>query len=151
MEPVSMTYDEVYLKCTTCKLHKPSGAFTPSPNKARGFQYTCKACRRSLRKSAYTCPDSDTKDYRKFKHLHQTYGISRQEYMKLLESQDSRCKICGLKETDIYNSKLHVDHSHTTGKIRGLLCRACNHGVGNFNDSTELLAKAITYLENIYD
>lgn len=48
-------------------------------------------------------------------------------------------------------AKLVVDHCHASGKIRGLLCDLCNRGIGHFNDSVELLYKAIKYLELHYE
>jgi len=43
-------------------------------------------------------------------------------------------------------NKAHLDHCHTTGKIRGFLCQKCNHGLGLFNDSIQALKSAIEYL-----
>lgn len=60
----------------------------------------------------------------------------------MAENQDWACKICGR----IPEGKLHVDHCHTSGNIRGLLCGGCNVGLGHFNDDLERLAAAIEYL-----
>lgn len=54
---------------------------------------------------------------------------------------DAACELCGHKTT-----KLLIDHNHTTGVVRGLICRQCNVGIGCFNDSVEVLEKAIQYL-----
>jgi hypothetical protein len=51
------------------------------------------------------------------------------------------CQICG---TNL--KPFHIDHDHKTNEIRGLLCRACNHGLGNFKDNPKLLIKAANYL-----
>ena len=61
-----------------------------------------------------------------------------------IDKLDFACDICGKEESNGFD--LAVDHNHKTGKIRGLLCRKCNTGIGLFQDSTELLAKAIEYL-----
>lgn len=53
--------------------------------------------------------------------------------------------LCGICKKGIDESS-HVDHCHSTGKVRGLLCRPCNSGLGLFSDSTRLLKSAITYL-----
>lgn len=53
------------------------------------------------------------------------------------------CNICGKAEVE---ERLHMDHDHATGKFRGWLCSACNHGIGRFQDSPRLLMEAITYL-----
>lgn len=84
---------------------------------------------------------------RQFAHV-KKYGLSKEDYTKLLEAQNGRCKICGI-EASLLKAKLHIDHNHETNRVRGLLCRACNHGVGNFREDVALLSKAITYiLEN---
>lgn len=59
----------------------------------------------------------------------------------MIIAQDDRCAVCE-KKKDIYC----VDHDHITGKIRGLLCRKCNVGLGMFEDNTEVLANAVRYL-----
>jgi len=71
----------------------------------------------------------------------QKYRISPAEHAELLEKQHGGCAICGLVV------KLCVDHNHKTGKVRGLLCPACNRGLGAFRDSTYALRAAVTYLE----
>lgn len=71
-----------------------------------------------------------------------TYGISEEEYNILFNSQNGKCKICHC----VSNRKLSVDHSHSTGKIRGLLCHNCNVGLGHFKDDPILLQTALEYL-----
>lgn len=61
----------------------------------------------------------------------------------MLEMQGGVCAICGGKDK---NFRLAVDHCHQTGKIRGLLCSACNKAIGGFKDSPMLLIKAMRYL-----
>ena len=74
------------------------------------------------------------------------------EYYRMLEEQNNKCKICGQEETRKSRTKdkicqLAIDHCHKTGKIRALLCHACNVAIGSFKDDLELLQKAISYLE----
>lgn len=76
------------------------------------------------------------------------YGINSREYNEILQEQESMCKICKKPHGEEKKKRLHVDHCHTTGKIRGLLCGNCNTGIGLFNDSKELLSLAIEYLKN---
>jgi hypothetical protein len=78
------------------------------------------------------------------------YGVTLDEYNKLLESQDGVCKICNRTELEssCVDRNLHVDHCHDTGKVRGLLCTKCNTALGLLSDDPELLKKAIDYLEN---
>ena len=72
------------------------------------------------------------------------YGINLNDYHKMLEEQKHLCKIC--KGPPTGKGVLHVDHCHETGSVRGLLCNKCNIGLGHFNDSKELLQKALDYL-----
>ena len=58
--------------------------------------------------------------------------------------------MCGICMTKIGNEAC-VDHNHTTGKIRGLLCRKCNMGLGLFNDDRLLIRHADSYLERTDD
>lgn len=75
------------------------------------------------------------------------YGITEFEYNRLLDTQGFRCAICGTAECeDTRRFRLAVDHCHTTGRIRGLLCNTCNRGIGFFKDDVGVLAKAIAYL-----
>ena len=78
--------------------------------------------------------------------LRRLYGITLEEYDKMLSDQEYRCAICD-KHQDEFKKKLHVDHCHTTGKIRGLLCQKCNQGLGLFGDNKNLLIKASEYLK----
>jgi hypothetical protein len=78
------------------------------------------------------------------------FGLSLADYSALVASQDNKCAICNCAETATRNGKvkaLAVDHDHATGKVRGLLCVACNTGIGKFRDSRDLMLSAIKYLD----
>lgn len=84
-------------------------------------------------------------------HLKKLYGITLEEYERMHEAQGGVCAICKCAELKKHKitgevMMLAVDHDHTTGKIRGLLCSQCNHGLGNFRDSRSLLQAASAYL-----
>lgn len=78
------------------------------------------------------------------------YPISDQEKAHLIELQENRCAICGGDGWTINNNcrNLAVDHNHETNEVRGLLCSACNLGLGCFKDKVSNLRKAIAYLTN---
>jgi len=71
------------------------------------------------------------------------YGITLEQYEQMLIEQDHKCAICGEKP----ERTLHTDHCHETDKVRGLLCRSCNVGLGHFKDDINRLAAAIEYLK----
>lgn len=76
--------------------------------------------------------------------LKKNYGMTEADFEVMLASQNRCCAICG---TDDHNSRnWHIDHDHATGKVRGILCGGCNHGLGNFIDNVKLLIKAAMYL-----
>lgn len=81
------------------------------------------------------------------------YGIIEEEYRSILEKQNNVCAICKKQETRKVRGggkrNFSVDHCHKTGKVRGLLCDACNKGLGQFNDDIELICAAFKYLEDL--
>ena len=88
----------------------------------------------------------DNKDKnQKWSSLKRKYGLSKNDYLSLLLTQNYRCKICNNILDN--GSKTHVDHDHETGKVRGILCSKCNVGLGNFKDSIQNLYNAIQYLQ----
>lgn len=80
-----------------------------------------------------------------FSKIKRMFGISKEEYIQLFDSQRGRCDICGAKPAD--RSHLGVDHNHASGQIRGLLCSLCNLAVGNVKDSPEIGRKLVSYIE----
>ncbi len=80
--------------------------------------------------------------------LRRNYGINYGDYSRMLGEQNGLCAICGKPASGGIKSaaRLHVDHDHATGAVRGLLCSRCNQGIGYFSDNPELLAAAIAYL-----
>ena len=89
----------------------------------------------------------DYYDYHREYHIKIKYGLSMDEYNAMIDAQDGKCAICnymfGQTKGDI-----HVDHCHTEGHVRGLLCNNCNRAIGLFNEDTESLEQAIQYLQN---
>lgn len=75
---------------------------------------------------------------------------SREEYARLLAAQGGTCAICREPNIRHGQKRLHVDHDHETGCIRGLLCYKCNVGLGNFNDNSFRLEAAIAYLRRSF-
>lgn len=76
------------------------------------------------------------------------YGITDEEYAEYRERQQGQCAICREELTGKGTHGEHTDHDHQTGAVRGILCRGCNHGLGNFRDDPTLLFAAIEYIQN---
>lgn len=87
----------------------------------------------------------DNPDKVKNSYLKWRFGITLEDYNAMSEAQGHTCAICAQPETTTGRS-LAVDHCHTTGRIRGLLCTACNVALGKLNDSIERLQSAQAYL-----
>ena len=122
--------------CTTCGEEKPKGEFS-FKNKDRGLlQSKCKVCHNKYLRDNY-----DPNKKRKV-DLKTKYNLTEKSWGDLYLKQSGKCAICS-KET----TKLHVDHCHKTGVVRGLLCNGCNLGIGQFNDNIDALRSAAKYLE----
>jgi hypothetical protein len=74
------------------------------------------------------------------------YGLTYADYEALLAKQDNRCALCPRTPDQERYKKLNVDHCHSTGRIRGLLCTPCNHALGLLGDSADSLRKAVEYV-----
>lgn len=85
-------------------------------------------------------------EYRKRQALKRYYGITLEDYNKLFKDQKGCCWICGIHQSEL-SKALCVDHDHTTGKTRSLLCNKCNQALGLFYDNKIIIQKAIEYLE----
>ena len=119
------------MKKTHCKRGHPR---TPDNVYKSG---RCKSCKARVR------------DQRKF-NLKHNYGLSLEAYEKMLTNQNGLCAICKRPETATVNGKIYhlaVDHNHETGKNRGLLCAACNIGIGKLKDDILIMESAIQYLQ----
>ena len=76
------------------------------------------------------------------------YGLSVEQYDRILEAQGGVCAIC-LKAPK--KQRLNVDHDHKTGVVRGLLCFRCNYGIGWFQDDAQRLGRMASYLSSDTD
>jgi hypothetical protein len=94
--------------------------------------------------------DAKRKEKKRHNNLMKNYGISLDDYLELLKTQNGVCAICKQPETKINRhgtlQPLCVDHCHINGHVRGLLCSSCNLGIGNLKDNIEYLLNAVEYL-----
>jgi nitrate/TMAO reductase-like tetraheme cytochrome c subunit len=149
-----------YKICSNCKENKPFSEFYKDRKKASGIRAKCKVC------CAYDTMNWRVKNRSRYNNYaaawraknperqHATdikrhYGLSIDQYNEMLIAQSNKCKICSkLHDVNTKRGRLYVDHDHDTGKIRGLLCGACNSGIGYLNHDIDLLYMAINYLAN---
>lgn len=95
-------------------------------------------------------------EVRRKSHIKKYYNLDWDVYCRMFASQEGKCKICDT-QISLYKDKKSkaettaVDHCHTTGRVRGLLCSKCNKGLGLFDDNIELLKIAIDYLEESHE
>lgn len=85
------------------------------------------------------------KESNRYSFIKTTYGLSKSDYLAMLEQQESKCAICRI-ETHTNKNPLCVDHCHSTEKIRGLLCKKCNWAIGLLKDNPEIMLNAASYV-----
>lgn len=86
-------------------------------------------------------------ELRKKTILKNVYGISLDDYNDMFKKQDGKCFGCYMSHSELKRGLL-VDHNHSTGKVRGLLCDNCNKALGCVKDNVSILGNLITYLNN---
>lgn len=120
------------LECKVCKCKFPLNFFNKRSDSAGGgLRSECKPCQRKF-------------------NIKYTYGIEWDEYERLWVEQNGACAICKenamLMDLLALRNALQVDHDHTTGKVRGLLCHRCNKGIGLLRESADIAMSAFDYL-----
>lgn len=116
------------------------------PSCKKHSDYWCRTCR-NIRSKQWRKDNPERKrQYEKISTLKSRYNLSYEEYLDMFSKQENQCSIC--KTEVLPNTKnAHVDHCHTTGIVRSILCTTCNTGLGKFKENKQLLAEAIKYLE----
>jgi len=144
--------------CSCCNLKKLLNEFDKDKRTKDGYITYCKECRK-LKDRNYYVKNKERIKYdsrirnkkhrdkigyegRKDYYLKWMFNITLEDYNTMLEQQDNKCCICKIN----YSKTYHVDHCHTTNKVRGLLCDQCNKGLGHFKDNIDYLQSAIKYL-----
>ena len=159
-------------RCTKCGVEQPIDEFYRATGTRDGLRGDCKTCFQRRAAARYRAsPDAAKERTRRWRednpekyaanqrkhresgrkkeadrrsYLKRKYGLTLEDYDRMLEAQDGGCAICGRPpRPDI---SLHVDHDHETGRIRGLLCFPCNNTLGDFEDDPARLYAAADYL-----
>jgi Recombination endonuclease VII len=121
--------------CPTCGINP---RYTPPKGRCTGY------CRQCWSDRANAWNKKNKRQYRD-RELRRKFGITIEEYDRMLQAQGGLCAIC--RQKDPGGRDLAVDHVHDeTKRIRGLLCVRCNIGIGQLQDSPAILQRAIDYL-----
>jgi hypothetical protein len=129
--------------CKSCDTTKPIDDFYLRNKTSMVRHSTCKECDKKRVKENH-----DPVVYRNAE-LQRRYGITQQDYEVMIAEQNNQCAICNVTEPGgRHNSGYFVvDHCHTTGKVRKLLCHNCNTALGLVGDNTQTLQSMIEYLQ----
>jgi DNA-directed RNA polymerase subunit RPC12/RpoP len=128
------------LRCSHCTLWLHSSDFTPSNRGVRKRHSWCRSCvAAAQRLRRQVAPTSSAA--KRAHNLKSRYGLTLSDEASMMAAQDDKCAIC--KEP--FSRKHHIDHDHTTGRVRGILCHKCNVRLPFVEDDVFRLA-ALAYL-----
>lgn len=134
--------------CTVCNETKSLDAFTIRRTHRVGKPVSvCNPCKVRYNKQRRQENPERVAEVERRSKFKKNYGITLEDYYTMLENQGNACGICKVQTPGNRTKFFAVDHCHTTGKVRGLLCTKCNRGLGLFNDSTDKLLNALNYLK----
>jgi hypothetical protein len=159
-------------KCVKCGVAQPVDSFYKAKGTRDGYRGDCKDCFRARAKARYPqVREANIARARKWRednlerfqanqrrmrntpegklrqragHLKRKFGITMEQYNAMLEAQGGGCFICGRPPRE--DISLHVDHNHSTGKVRGILCFRCNNSLADLQEDPALLMKAAGYV-----
>lgn len=134
---------EITVKCSKCGIFRKLADYHVNLLGSFGVRKDCKECIKKYHADKKELDPIGTRIALKNTNLMRNYNITIEEYNKLLEEQEGKCAIC-----DKLMVEPHLDHDHSTGKIRALLCQQCNMGIGMFGDDPDLVVKAAAYLKS---
>ncbi len=155
-------------RCSKCKVVKPLSEFCKKSASPTGRVSACKVCNKIYRDSRKeenaakqkVYYEANREDYKvknkirwaknkaqnkiksRTKHLWVSYGMTDEQHMQMYVGQDGCCLLC---EQTVEYSKVHTDHDHNTGRVRGLLCARCNLGMC-FVDDADFMQRAADYV-----
>jgi hypothetical protein len=145
------------INCTKCEKEKNECEFRVRTNLKRGYHSWCKECEKEANKTRYTpkpkkepkiVNEDEVKLKAKIRMLKFRYGLTYEDYVKMYDDQDGKCKICEREYSLGGTNGLYVDHCHTTNIVRGLLCPICNTAIGWFKEDKKIFENAIKYLNS---
>ena len=136
-------------QCSKCKEVKPLGEFPKDKNRLDGCYPYCRPCRNKQSRILYHKRGGNrdrpytpaSKKWHREYHIKSKYGLTPKQHKQMYLAQNGCCDLCG---KPVEYSKVHTDHDHITGKVRGLLCVSCNLGM-SFVDNKDFMEKAVKY------
>jgi hypothetical protein len=139
--------------CRVCKTDKHFSEFYNSKATLDGKSYRCKSCDKVARQAYHKAHPERVKTKHRNNRRRWAYGLEPSAFESLLSSQNGQCAICNVLLDQSFGrhhkpNKLVVDHCHSTGKVRGLLCTMCNKGIGLLKDDPALIESALLYLKS---
>ena len=134
--------DEPKFECAKCHIEKVALDFYLNSRYTNGLSSYCKLCMKDYG-GVWKRDNPPEKGAWKSSYLMRKYGITLDQYNEMFDAQKGLCRICDQSS----EKALSVDHCHKTKVVRGLLCDNCNHGIGKFKDSVNLLLAAAEYLK----
>lgn len=146
---VALDFSDSYLltkHCRGCNIDKPREHFSRDPCFKDGRTSRCKECAKKALEAKLQNPE----ELKKFKertynaarkHKLKSYNLTLEQFDELVLNQGGMCAICD------QDAHLHIDHDHSTGKVRALLCSNCNRAIGLLKESAEVITKAAEYVK----
>lgn len=142
------TSNDTTRRCRTCGEVKDlkTGYYPVSGSKTGAYMTQCRACQNKA--SNDLTPEQELRKKRQTRRakLLRTYGLTAQTFDALWESQAGKCALPSC-DADMESKGWHIDHDHSTGVVRGILCMPHNVALGHFQDNVVLLQEAIAYLQ----
>lgn len=129
--------------CFGCKKELSLENFTKD-NTRGGHQRECKECCRERKFKWHQTPSGQRSSANT--KLKRRFGITIDDYERMYAEQGGECLCCGASES-VLGHRLAVDHCHTTGKVRGLLCKGCNVALGHAKENPDILRSLAKYAE----
>lgn len=149
--------------CPGCKETHSLENFHKSKSRPDGLTSWCKTCVKNNgakwrknnkeRKNEYAKEYyQENKDRMNVRRIERLYGLSPEEHQRMKDEQGNLCKLCNQPETgtNAMNGKIQelcIDHCHDTGKVRGLLCRRCNHLIAALGDTEQSIERVFHYMK----
>lgn len=137
--------------CKGCGMDKSLDEFHAHPQTRDRRQLRCKSCHNTKTAQRYLNLSPEAKAHRIATIKARKYGMTLEQMQALVEAHDDNCDLCGQPDTThrkrTWTRQLTLDHDHTNGRFRGLLCSKCNIAIGSAGDDPALLRKMADYVE----